>query len=121
MRIHTIQIAKWRLAKARGIAFVDTTVKTGTSVFAPSWQIVRDIKGGAITAEEYTAQYKRMMAKSYHEHRDEWLQAMRDDAIVAYACFCPAGVFCHRLLLARFFERLCEIHEIPFENLGELV
>lgn len=120
MRIHTVQIAKWRLAKAQGITFVDTTVKTGTSIYAPSWEIVRAIKGGVITEEEYTAQYKRMMARSYHMHRDEWMASLRDDTLVAYACFCPPGVFCHRLLLARFFERLCEQHEIPFENLGEL-
>lgn len=120
MILYTIQVPRWRRAKALGIEFVDTTVKSGLSWLAPSWDIVMGVKSGKITPEEYTVQYTELMRKSYRENKALWLELCRKDTI-AIACYCPAGNFCHRYLLVEFIKAICKAENIPFEFKGELV
>lgn len=119
MELWTIQLAQWRVAQAKGVPLIDTTVKTGRSFFKPSWEIVLDVKSGKITEEEYTQRYLELMRQSYREQPSEWIRVCRMET-VAIGCMCPAGVFCHRHLLSDCLRKLCESRGIPFRAMGEL-
>ena len=91
---------------------LDITIKSGKKIFAPTWNMVWDYKKGRITKAEYTRQYYELMRKSYKEHRSEW-EALLSQESVTLTCYCRAGEFCHRILLAKILE------ELGAEYLGE--
>jgi len=119
MDLWTIQMAKWRIARDLEITFLDTTVKSGDSVFAPSWEIVLGVKSGAITPDEYTVVYTQLMRESYRNNKQRWLEVANTEQ-VAFACYCPEGHFCHRHILAHMFDRVCQQNGIRFKLRGEL-
>jgi len=112
-------MAKWRIARDQEIPFLDTTVKSGDKVFAPSWQIVMDVKAKIITPDEYTVHYTAMMRESYTHNKERWLEVCNMKQ-VAIACYCEEGHFCHRHVLAYMFQRVCHQHGISFKLRGEL-
>lgn len=119
MRLQTTQITKWRqIQKLDGVLFLDTTVKTGDPVFAPTWDIVMGVKSGKITPEEYTVEYTRLMRESYKNNPGRWLSVCQLDR-VCIACYCPPDTFCHRHLLKSMFAGVCKHHGIPFLDDGE--
>ena len=120
MELHTAQIAQWRTANERKLYFIDTTVKSGDSVFAPTWDIVMDHKSGRITDEEYTEVYRRIMRASYLRDPERWLEVCQMEH-VCIACYCPRGKFCHRHILAGYLEKVCYKLNIPFTMRGELI
>lgn len=120
MRVMTIQVGKWRLARNRDIFFLDSTVKTGYSLFAPTWDMVMQHKAGTLSNDEYSAMYRDLMIRSWTSRRVEWMKILNDDKPIALGCFCRAGAFCHRLLLKDFLKQLCKQLEISFEYYGEL-
>lgn len=123
MRLYTIQLSQWRLAKELDIPLLDTTVKSGVAagngLFTPTWEIVTGVKSGEITEAEYTEQYLILMRESYLNNRQRWLDVCQMP-VVAIACYCPPGTFCHRHLLADCFERVCLRQGIAFTHEGEL-
>lgn len=119
MRLFTVQLAQWRHCKALGIELLDTTVRTGTSVFAPTWELVSGVKSGAITEAEYTEGYIALMRQSYSQHQEYWLSVLRKEEL-AIACFCPAGNFCHRRILIELLSAVAAKHGIPFQYMGEI-
>lgn len=130
MELFTIALSSWRLARQYNIAVCDTTVKTGFSVFKPSWDIVLAHKAGRMSDEEYTSEYRKLMNKSWRENRDKWMDFIQQTEPVALGCFCtaksvahvhPDGTFfCHRFLLKDILEKLCQAKGIPFLYYGEL-
>lgn len=120
MRLMTIQIGKWRLARKHNVFFLDTTVKSGNSLFSPTWEMVMNHKNGAMGDEEYRKLYRDLLVRSWMTRREEWMRFLKDDTLTALACYCKPGHFCHRLLLKDFLEQLCKQLEIPFEYYGEL-
>lgn len=120
MVVYTLQMAKWRLAKQYNLTLVDATVKTGNVKLSPTWDMVLEYKKGLLNEEDYTTQYLNILEHSLKTHPD-WWEAFLVSGDLALLCFCKAGAFCHRLLLADFIARLCEERDIPFENKGELV
>lgn len=125
MKLWTAQMARYRLAEKRGIPHIDTTVKSGDVVFAPSWDIVMRHKGGTLTDQGYSDVYKEMMRRSYRDNTSRWMEVATMEE-VCIMCYCPActqdkHVFCHRYLLVTMFELNCNKHGIPFEYMGELV
>lgn len=120
MEIFTIQMGRYRLAKEKKLDFVDTTVKSGLKMFAPTWDMVLGHKNGSVSDEEYTQRYRQMMIESMRENKQAWLEFIERKEPVALACYCKPGVFCHRLLLKDIFAELCKKKEIPFLYYGEL-
>lgn len=120
MHLFTIQNAKWRLARNRDIAVMDTTVKSGFSIFAPTWDMVMGHKAGRVSDEEYTQLYHDRMNASWKENRAKWIEVIETKEPLAIACYCKAGEFCHRLLLKDIFEKLCKHRGIEFMYYGEL-
>lgn len=120
MKVYTVQISKRRLAETVGGVFIDTSIKSGSSSgFAPTWDIVRAVKSGAITTQEYQKVYHILMRDSYMNQREKWVEAVQCDVVV-FGCYCKAGDFCHRKLLVWYFEVLARANNIPFEYMGEL-
>ncbi len=83
----------------RGRDRFDITVKSGVEAFAPTWGMVRGFKNGSISEEDYTEKYLEMMRKSKEERPEIWRELLEKDRVVL-VCYCKAGEFCHRLLLA---------------------
>jgi hypothetical protein len=84
---------------------LDITVKSGDSTFAPTWSMVTGYKSGLMSEEIYTELYKRMMYDSQRKNDAEWGLLLSSDRIVL-CCYCKAGDFCHRTLLADMLVEL---------------
>lgn len=119
MRLYTLQMGKWRLAQAKGFALIDTTVRSGELAFAPTWEMVKASKAGTLSPEAYTEQYRALMLTSVRTHAKLWREISALDD-VALLCYCPAGTFCHRHLLAGYFEEYCIATHRPITLMGEL-
>lgn len=116
MKVATVQIAK---AKKLGIAYHDITVKSGDSVFAPTWSMVSSYKNVIMTKYEYTKNNIELMRKSFELNSDYWLDFIKRDYVVL-ACYCKSKEFCHRYLLVSLLGTVCEHYGIPFEYIGEI-
>lgn len=122
MHVFTLQLSRWREARNRDVVVMDTSVKTGFSIFKPTWDMVMGYKSGQISEAQYTEQYLALMNASWKnpEQRPKWLTTIESDEPTAIACFCKPGDFCHRHLLVGIFERLCKARNLDFFYYGEL-
>lgn len=82
----------------------DITVKTGDKTFSPSWEMLKAIKGGEMSKEEYKKQYIELMKKSLRENPEKWKDLISKDKVIL-VCYCPPRVFCHRILLAKMLVK----------------
>lgn len=119
MELWTIQLAKWRLVRDKGLPLLDITVKSGDQIFAPHGWALGKIKAGQMSEDEYTRLYRQKMRESLRDNRTRWLEVCRMDVVVI-ACYCPAGCYCHRYLLKDYLEKLCVYENIEFVYKGEL-
>lgn len=119
MEFYTIQMASHREAKRLGIPFVDITRKSGEFIFAPTWEMIRALKDGRMSAAEYTEKYEELMAHTYNLYREDWYRFFQRDK-VAVACFCGAGTFCHRYLLRNILKRVFRNRGWDFIDGGEI-
>ena len=99
MRIYTSRI------NYNGADRIDITVKSGVQAFAPSWSMVMAYKSGKMNPDEYQALYLARMRQSYVENRAVWDKYLKRERLV-FCCYCLAGNFCHRILLAEIFVKL---------------
>lgn len=120
VKIWTIQIARWRLARATGIPILDITAKTGIKAFAPNFGDVMAYKYGEMSEEVYTQIYLNSMEYSKTHQKAHW-QALKDRSVVALACYCKSGVFCHRLLFADLMKNYLELQGVEVQMCGELL
>lgn len=120
MDLFTTQISKRFQVHKRRIVFVDTTVMSGTQMFAPTWELVTGIKCGDLNQETYTQEYLALMRRSYQKNRNKWHVFLTMEEPLAIACYCSPGQFCHRHLLKDIFEQLCRQQKLPFLYYGEL-
>lgn len=126
MDVFTLSISNWRVAKATDVLIIDTTIKSKHPLFSPSWDIVMGHKNGSVSDEEYKHEYRRILNRRIVETPDrfhEFFMLHQADRI-ALACYCPAGKFCHRHLLANaaggYVPHLCQHFNIPYTFYGEL-
>ena len=81
--------------------------------FAPTWEMVWDSKKGKISEDEYTARYVRILrTDKLHELATVYKQ-------ITLVCYCAAGAFCHRVILAELLESMklgTYIGEVPLGN-----
>lgn len=81
---------------------IDITVKSAKApwdVFAPSWPMVMEYKKTKNEAA-YIIQYDSIVANAFHNHGNELRKLITSDRTITLVCFCRAGEFCHRVLLA---------------------
>lgn len=87
---------------------LDITVKGNNPlgrIFAPTWDMVMDLKRNVITQDEYEDLYHKKMLESYKKHKAEWKKVLAMSR-VTLVCFCKSKYFCHRVLLAKYLEKL---------------
>ena len=82
----------------------DITAKQKTP-FSPTWSMVKDYKDGIINQEEYSDLYSDLMNKSYANNYGYWSGTLNLNR-VTFVCYCNPYRFCHRFLLAHYFESL---------------
>lgn len=82
----------------------DITFKTGNKAFSPTRGMAYDLFSGKLTEEEFTEWYINILKTSYQTKREEWDKLLSMDKVVL-VCFCRAGQFCHRKLLAEFLVK----------------
>lgn len=93
-----------QIHRLKGKEYLDITVKSGDTVFAPTWKMVIALKKGRITEEEYRKKYEEKMRNSYREYTDRWEEVLYEEELVL-ACYCKPGTFCHRILLAGILSK----------------
>lgn len=118
MELYTVQLAKWKTLEGTDIEVVNTTVKNGLEVFAPTWDLVLGYKSGKYSEAYYREHYINKMRESYYANRDLWISYLQKDKI-ALSCMCPAGNFCHRLILKEIFMGLGANLGLPVTDQGE--
>lgn len=122
MRIWTLQLAKWRLAKSKGFYAVDITVKSGRKELAPDWDFLMAYKNSTkdATAEaDYTVKYLYKLERLLDSDAEALVSLLRHEDLVLM-CYCPAGKFCHRHLLAKKLQDVGMMFDIDVELCGEL-
>lgn len=119
MFLYTLQLAKYRWLSDTRAFLLDTTVKTGNPLYAPSWELVTGIKSKTLTEDEYTAGYYALMRKSFVDHTSEWL-SLFSHPVMVLGCYCPAGNFCHRHLLTDILEKIAIQERFHFVKGGEI-
>ena len=102
---------------------LDITVKSATSlgkIWAPTWEIVMGAKNGIISEQEYKEKYLQLMRTSLSLNKRAWMALLMKEELVI-CCYCKAGDFCHRLILAKeILPKLCERYGIPYQYMGEI-
>lgn len=84
---------------------LDITVKSGDGVFAPTWDMVMGHKNHFISDDEYKKKHIELMRMSRKNNPLRWQEIMNKEKIVL-TCYCSAGKFCHRILLAKMLEMI---------------
>ena len=118
-RIWTVQISSWRVAKERGITFLDITAKSGIAAFAPDFGDVMRYKRGELSEEEYTKIYLERMERSKEVCPRRWA-SLNQRYEIAVACYCKKGVFCHRHIFVKIYKAFLEAQGCVVIEEGEL-
>ena len=84
-------------------------------LYAPTWEMVTWLKRGIISPLLYEKQYYDLLQNRWAEDRWEFQSSTlklveivtgtpdTPERDITFVCFCPAGAFCHRHLLVRWF------------------
>lgn len=107
LEIWTIQLARHRLLNNTDLKLIDITVKSGIHVFAPRRQDLYQYKAGHMSEAEYTEHYLAKMAQSQKDYPHYWRRLLAYSKSV-YACYCPAGAFCHRHLFKHLVQEYAQ-------------
>jgi len=83
---------------------LDVTAKQKTP-FSPTWSMVKRLTNGTINKEEYSKLYADLMNRSYITNSNHWNDVLNQNN-VTFVCYCTPKSFCHRFLLAQYFEIL---------------
>ena len=86
---------------------LDITVKGNDpigKIFAPTWDMVKDLKAGKITEKRYRDMYRDILMNRWKTHGLEMTEAINTAKYqdLTLVCFCPSGTFCHRYILMEF-------------------
>jgi len=79
--------------------------------FAPTWEMLMEYKKGLglvspeILEKTYTDKYFQLLTKRMQENFTPFAELLAREYVV-FVCFCAAGEFCHRILLAYFLQQL---------------
>lgn len=118
--IWTIQLSRWRYARALGIPIFDITVKSGIKEFAPEWDALMAYKHKEIDFNEYTKLYHEKLIGNLSFSLPEWEKFLNQPNI-ALACYCNAGAFCHRYLFANLLSTYLQQRGRSVLFQGELI
>ena len=105
--LYTVQLSQVKTLPPQTIV-IDITVQSSRppwNIFAPTWELVKDYKGGKISENQYTEEYMELMRSRYKNNKDIFQQVIQLAMVenIALACYCPPESFCHRHLLKNIF------------------
>lgn len=125
MEVWTIQLGQWRLAKELGLELIDTTYRSGVlhrdiRWLAPSGELLGNYKAGLTGPCDYQQIYLNLMRARWALDPQWFIDFCRREQVLALACYCGAGQFCHRLILVDILRNICIKYQIPFTYHGEL-
>jgi hypothetical protein len=86
---------------------LDITVKGSDPigcVFAPTWDMVRKYQNGQEGQDTYTERYWTLMKERLQDVNEAVKWILSKDQ-VTLVCFCTAGSFCHRILVAKLLDK----------------
>ncbi|QOC54587.1 hypothetical protein pSALSNUABM04_127 [Salmonella phage pSal-SNUABM-04] len=104
------------------MSLIDVTVKSGIKALAPTWDFLMEYKNsdkGPEAEDAYTKKYKSRIQQLKQDDPDVMLELLYQDEIILM-CYCPAGKFCHRLLLVDEFKALGDEHNVEVIYEGEI-
>lgn len=107
MEVYTYQLSNISKVRAMGIPYMDTTIKSGDWMLAPTWQLLCAYKYNGMSDEDYTEAYNTLLELRLVEH-PEYFDELFNMDVLAVGCYCRPGKFCHRHLLVKFLERHTE-------------
>lgn len=120
MQAYTIALSQWRKAKTRDVELLDITVKSGVATFAPEEKLLWAYKRGEVSEEDYRTAYLARLETSLRNNPEAFEGLLERTEPIALACYCRAGVFCHRHILVEFLSELADDNDMHFKYLGEL-
>jgi uncharacterized protein YeaO (DUF488 family) len=89
-----ITLSRGQIGYAAGL---DTSVKSGLQILAPTWEMVMGVKNKTITEAEYIEDYKNSL--DFYETRIlRYLREM-DTKHWTFLCYCRDEWFCHTYIL----------------------
>jgi uncharacterized protein YeaO (DUF488 family) len=108
--LYTVQISSIKSLNTSQIEFIDITVKSSVdpwTAFAPTWEMVQRYKSGG-NQEEFTEQYTKLMRQRFKQDSGPFFRVIKNarEGDIALACYCPAGEFCHRLLIKNILQKI---------------
>lgn len=107
MELYTYQLSKEHCVKAKGIPYLNTTIKSGDWMLAPTWALLTAYRYNGLTDEEYTTEYNRLLDERLIEY-PEYFNDLFNIEVLAVGCYCRPGKFCHRHLLVKFIQKHTE-------------
>ena len=90
-----------------------TTATLPWDIFAPTRDMVRTYLKSSkdVLAEQvYIPKYEKIVAAAFRAREQELISLIHSDETRVFVCFCKSGDFCHRVLLARYFESLGAVY-----------
>lgn len=114
-KFYTIQLASWRKAKEYADNLIDATVRSGLPLLAPTWDLLSRYKSNQISDNDYTEEYYGLLFDRYLDAQPMF-DSLGKDGDFVIACYCGAGKFCHRHLLATFL-----VNNTDNEYAGEIL
>jgi len=109
--LYTVQLARIKGLPPR-TQVIDVSVQSSRppwNTFAPTWELVKDLKEGRITENQYTERYIDLMRyrfKNVNKSVFYQLIEMAMNGDVALVCYCPPETFCHRHLLKNILLKI---------------
>lgn len=107
MEVYTYQLSRVHKVKDFGIPYLNTSIKSGDWMLAPTWELLSAYKYHGLSDEEYTIEYNKLLESRLLEY-PEYFQDLFNIEILAVGCYCTPGKFCHRHLLVKFILKHTE-------------
>ncbi|WP_107333904.1 hypothetical protein [Klebsiella pneumoniae] len=120
LEVWTGRIPDWRKWEELDILFVDTTLKSGEKIFAPTPELLWPYKQGIVNQAEYVEIYYKLTRERFKRDPEPWIWLINQGRI-CLACYCGHDCFCHRHLLKDILAKLCKKERIRFIDRGEPV
>lgn len=79
--------------------------KSFNNPLAPPWNLINDRRYRKLNEEEFSAAYRDYLFALHNELPTVFIDVLKNNKIT-FVCFCKPFEFCHRVVLAKFFEEV---------------
>lgn len=107
MEVYTYQLSNVRKVMDLGVPYMDTSIKSGDWMLAPTWALLAAYKYNGLSEADYTKGYNQLLEDRLIEF-PEYFSELFNVEVLAVGCYCHPGKFCHRHLLVKFLDKHTE-------------